>query len=239
MIALLHTEISKLRGSLALLVAVVSPALPGFLAMLALLTNDERASWSDSFRFALPLWCLFLAPMVVAAFTALVGQIEHRGRGWDHLLALPIARPQIFVAKIVVIFLSSWAMTLLVIAFTALGTIAGGVLGSGIPQDVFPWRDLARQTVLIFGSTMALIAIQSWVALRFANFVIPLVVGIGGTLVALAVMMTRTKQAEWFPWVLPYNALIAADPEPYALAGFFGGIAVIGAMLLDLVRREF
>lgn len=235
---LLRTELEKLFGSLALLLAVAAPALPGFLAMLALLTNEEAASWSDSFRFALPLWCLFLAPMVVAAFTALMGQIEHRGRGWDHLLALPIARWRIYAAKIAVIFIVSLLMTLLVVGFTTLGTFVGGAFGAGIPRDPFPWRDLARQTLLIFGSMMALIAIQSWIALRFANFVIPLMAGIGGTLVAMAVMMTRTQQAEWFPWVLPFNALIAPDPIPYALAGAIGGSIVLLAMVIDLSRRE-
>ena len=238
MITLLYTELGKLRGSLALLVAVVAPAFPGFLAMLALLTNEEPASWSDSFRFALPLWCLFLEPMVIAAFTALVGQIEHRGGGWDHLLTLPIARWRIFAAKILVILIASLVMTLLVICFTILGTIFGGALGSAVPLEPLPWRDLARKTALIFASTMALIAIQSWIALRFSNFVVPLVVGIGGTLVAMAVMMTRTQQADWFPWVLPFNVLIAPDPVPYAVAGLIGGCLIFVAMMLDLTCRE-
>ena len=113
MIALLRTEIEKLRGSLALLVAVAAPAFPGILAMLGLLSGGRAASWSDSFRFMLPLWCLFLAPMVIAAFTALAAQIEHNGRGWDHLLALPIARWRIFAAKTAVMFGASLLMTLL------------------------------------------------------------------------------------------------------------------------------
>lgn len=235
---LLLTELKKLNGSLALLVAVAAPALPGFLAMLALLTNDEPASWSDSFRFALPLWCLFLAPMVVAAFTTLMGQIEHRGRGWDHLMALPIARWRIFAAKILIIFATTIFMTLLVIGFTVLGTLVGGALGPGLPEENFPLDGLIEKTILIFLSMATLVAVQSWVAYRFANFVIPLAVGIGGTLVAISVAMTRTEQANLFPWVWPFNALIMPDPQPYAIAGGVLGCVVTAAMLFDLTRRE-
>ena len=238
MIVLLRAELQKLHGSLALLVAVVAPALPGFLAMLALLTNDEPASWSDSFRFALPIWCLFLGPMVAAAFTALMAQIEHRGSGWDHLLALPIPRWRIYAAKMAVIFAATFVMLLLVIGFTVIGTLVGGNFGSVLPEEPFPWHKIVRQTFLIFGSMAALTALQSWIALRFANFVIPLVAGIGGTLVAMAVMMTRTKQADWFPWVLPYKALIEPEPMPYAIAGAVGGLCVVLALIVDLTRRE-
>lgn len=238
MIVLVKAEFQKLHGSLALLVAVAAPALPGFLAMLALLTNDEPASWSDSFRFALPLWCLFLAPMVIAAFTALAAQIEHRGQGWDHLLALPIARWHIYAAKIAVIFAAALMMTVLVIGFTVLGTLIGGEFGIALPQEPFPWRNLAWQTLLIFASTAALVALQSWIALRFANFVVPLVLGISGTLVAMAVMMTRTQQADWFPWVLPYKALIEHAPVPYAVAGAVGGLFIIIITIVDLSKRE-
>lgn len=239
MITLVFTELQKLRGSLALLVAVAAPALPGLLVMLALVSNDRPATWTDTYRFALPLWALFLAPMVVAAFTALTAQIEHRGHGWDHLLALPIARWQIFAAKIVVTLAAVVLMTVLVLAFASLGTLLGGAMGTGVPEETFPWAKLAQQGMLMTASMITLVAIQLWVALRFASFVVPLVVGIGGTLVALAVMMTRTEQAEWFPWVLPFNTLVAPAPERYAMIGLFTGLTILAAMMPVLARHQF
>ncbi len=91
----------------------------------------------------------------------------------------------------------------------------------------------------MIASMTALTAIQLWVALRFANFVVPLVVGIGGTLVALAVMMTRTQQADWFPWVLPINTLVAPTPDRYALVGLITGLAILVAMVPSLAKHEF
>lgn len=239
MITLISTELKKLRGSLALLVAVAAPALPGLLIMLALLSNDRVAAWSDILRFAVPLWALFLAPMVIAAFTALAAQIEHRGQGWDHLLSLPIARWRIFAAKTVVTLLAVMVMSVLVLTFASLGTWIGGAMGQGVPATPFPWARMARSGALMTGSMTALVAVQLWVALRFSNFVVPLVVGIGGTLVALAVMITGTQQADLFPWVLAYNTLITPTPERYAMVGLFAGLAILAAMVPVLARHQF
>lgn len=239
MITLILTELRKLKGSLALLVAVAAPALPGLLLMLALPSNGSAAKWGDTFQFALPLWALFLAPMVIAAFTALTAQIEHRGHGWDHLLALPIARWRIFAAKIVVTFGAVVVMTVLVLSFASLGTLMGGAMGPGIPKEAFPWATLLKQGALMTASMTTLIAIQLWVALRFANFVVPLVVGIGGTLVALGVMITRTNKAEWFPWVLPFNTLVTPTPGQYAIVGSIVGLAILAAMVPLLARHQF
>jgi len=84
-------------------------------------------------------------------------------------------------------------------------------------------------------SVTTVVASQLWVALRFANFVVPLIV----RLVALAVMMTRTQQAEWFPWVLPFNTLIAPPPERYAMVGLSMRLAILSAMVPILAKHQF
>ena len=60
--------------------------------------------------------------MVIAAFTALTGRIEHRRHGRYHFPALPIARWRIFATKAVVTFAAVHLMTLLVLALASLGT---------------------------------------------------------------------------------------------------------------------
>lgn len=240
MIALLGTEWRKLNGSLALLLAVVAPALPGVLAALSLLSVERAPRWESIFtQFILPIWSLFLLPMVVAAFTTLVAQIEYRARGWDHLLTLPIARWQMFAAKALVVLGATAAMTLLVLVFTGVGATLGGFLGGHPPIGPLPWRTLGRTVPLLLAASTMLIVVQLWAALRFASFVVPLSVGIGGTLVALAVAMTRTDHAAWFPWVLPLRVLTSNDPVPFALFGGVGGLIVLAVMIVDLSRRSF
>lgn len=240
MIALIAVEFRKVGGSLALLPALAAPALPGLLAALSLLANDRPASWASIYtQFVLPIWGLFLLPMVLAAFLTLVAQVEHRARGWDHLLALPIARWQVFAAKAIVAVAGLVAITLLVLAFTWAGAMLGGAIGDNRPRGPLPWRLLAETVPLLLASTLALLAIQLWAALRWGNFVVPLLIGIGGTLVALAVAMTGTGQADWFPWVLPFRVLTAPEPLPIAIAGGAGGFVILLAMIADLSNRDF
>ena len=240
MIAILNVEIRKLNGSLAALLAIVAPALPGVLSALSLMTNDRTAPWASIFNeFLLPVWTLFLLPMVVAAFTTLVGQIEHRGRGWDHLLALPVSRWQVFLAKTIIVLLASSGITLLALLFTYAGASLGGALGGHAPVGAIPWHKLSRTVVLLWTGTSMMIILQLWSALRFASFVVPLSVGIGGTLVALAVAMTHTEQAAWFPWVLPMKIVSSPDPVPFAVLGGVGGLVVLAVMIIDLTRRDF
>lgn len=50
MIAILNVEIRKLNGSLAAVLAIVAPALPGVLATLSLMTSDHTARWPSIFN---------------------------------------------------------------------------------------------------------------------------------------------------------------------------------------------
>lgn len=240
MIALLRAEWRKLGGSLALLFALLAPALPGLLAALAMATNRRAPSWGSIVgQFALPLWTLFLLPMCLAAFTTLVAQIEYRGRGWDHLLALPIARWRVFAAKALVVLAAAGLMTVLMLFFVVAGAALGGAISGRMPVGALLWGAWSIRLGKVFAAGLLMAALQLWVALRFANFVVPLAVGIGGTLVALAVAITRTGQADWFPWVLPFRVAIAPDPLPAVLIGASGGALVLVVMVIDLSRRSF
>jgi len=239
-IALVHTEIRKLNGSLALLLAVVAPAFPALLVMLSVATAQRPPRWSTIFdSFMLPLWALFLMPMIVAAYTTLVAQIEYQARGWDHLLALPIRKAQIFLAKAAVVILGLVAMTILALLFTGVGAAVGGLISGHSPTGAVPIARLINVTGLLLSSALLSVALQTWIALRSASFVVSLAFGIGGTMVALAVAMTGTQQADWFPWVLPLKALGKADPASFALSGGAGGLIVFALMIADLSRRSF
>lgn len=240
MMTLLRTETRKLGGSLALLLAVLAPALPGALAALSLVSSPRGTQWSSIIgQFVLPIWALFLLPMVMAAFTTLVAQIEHRARGWDHLLALPLPRPRVFLAKAAVVLAAGALITVLVVLFAFLGASLGGAVSGRPPAGAIPWAKLAAVVTDVFAASALLTMLQLWVALRYANFVIPLAFGIAGTLVALAVAMTGSDQADWFPWVLPFKVVTDPDPVRFAIVGGVGGLVVLAAMIVDLSRRSF
>ncbi|MES2336861.1 MAG: ABC transporter permease [Pseudomonadota bacterium] len=239
MIVLLRTEARKLRGSLALALAVAAPALPGLLSLLAMASGRNAPAWSSIFGFAIPIWAMFLLPMTVAASTALIAQIEHRAHGWDHLLALPISRWQLFAAKLVVVAGVVAAMTVAMAGFTILLSMLGGLIRGEMPLGAIPWVRTARSVGYLLSASAMLVVVQLWSALRFANFVVPLGVGIGGTMVALAVAIVRTDKADYFPWVLPLNTLSGDDPALYATIGGIGGCALAVVMIVALARHSF
>jgi hypothetical protein len=50
-------------------------------------------------QLTLTTWTIVVLPLYTALAAALVAALEHQGDNWKHLLALPVARRSIFVAK--------------------------------------------------------------------------------------------------------------------------------------------
>ena len=238
MIAILRAEARKLNGSLALLFALLVPAMPALLAVLALTTRGQPPEWSDvTDRFVMPLWAMFILPMGAATFCTLLAQTEYRAKAWDHWLTLPYPRWQLLLAKLIVAVAALAGMTLLAFAFAFVLVGAAGWITGAIPNGSTGLDALAPRVGRLLGAAFLLFVLQMWAALRFANFVVPLAIGIGGTLVGLAVLITGTDQADWFPWVLPLRAIeVSGSPAPAAI-GLAGGTLAIIAMLVDLSRR--
>jgi ABC-2 type transport system permease protein len=240
MLNVLIAEFAKLRRSLVLFLCAAAPAMVALL--IALMFHQKEGGdqpWSFYLIGASAIWGFFMLPMAVTALTILVAQLEHGPRFWNHLLALPVPRGAFFAAKIALIVLLVGAMTLALFALVpALGWLADKAQPArsltGAPDLAHFGGILAR----MFGGALLLVSIQLWAALRFRSFVPPLVLGIGGTFVA--VVATGTSWGPYFPWLIPTNAL-ATDPADSQLAltiGLVGGIAVIAAMLVDLSGRE-
>ena len=234
------TELLKLRRSLALLLCVAAPSMVAVLAAVMLMDRKTSSDWQTFAISSSALWSFFMLPMTVTALTVLVAQMEHGPRFWNHLLALPVPRWRIFTAKAAVVLLLVGAMTaalavLIPLAGRVAEALAGGTQLTGAYDSKAHVLLLAR----MFEGSLLLIAIQLWAALRFRSFVQPLVIGIGGTFVA--VVATGSRQGAYFPWLIPTNAL-ASDPargEMAIMIGLWGGILVLLLMLADLNRKTF
>ena len=239
MISLIRAELAKLGGSLAMLFALVVPALTALLALLVIVVNDRQSSWSSVIdKFTLPLWAMFIFPMAAATFATLAAQVEYRAKAWDHVLALPYPRWQIFAAKTLVIHGALAAMTALLLVYTyTLVSLAGAITGA-MPTGDMAVADVTIRALRLLAAGLLLATLQLWVALRFANFVIPLAVGIAGTLVGLAVLISGTQDADWFPWVVTLRTVTGEDWQQPVLIGLVGGVLAIGAMLFDLSRQS-
>ncbi len=240
MLAVLSVEIRKLNRSLALLLCLAAPTLIAIFGFFNMLRGDEPSDWEMWLKGATGIWAFFMLPMSVTALTALVGQMEHAPRSWDHLRALPIPRWKIYAAKAICVLGLVAMMSMLNLAFS-LGAVA---LGSAIKPVVTPvgHPDLAGAVWLltkVFLASVLMVSIQFWTALRFASFVPAMALGIGGTF--FAVVATSAKQGVFFPWQMAVNMM--GEPGHWrhdtalALGCGLGLVAMAGA-IVHLSRRE-
>jgi len=125
----------------------------------------------------------------------------------------------------------------------ALMTFAAVALAAWIkpavaPTDVPDVAAYAATLGRIFLASWLLVAVQLWVALRYASFVPALATGIAGTF--FAVVATSAKIGVVLPWQIPINQL-APDLDRALLAlvlGCAGGGVALLAMAWHLARRE-
>jgi ABC-2 type transport system permease protein len=239
MIAVLAVEFRKLNRSLALLLAVVAPALIAvftFFNMLRGSSPDPYDMWLISGE---AIWAFFMLPMSVTALTALVANMEHGPKSWDHLRALPLPRWRLYAAKTLSVIAVVALMSALTLAMTWAAVEAASLVKPAVRPTDSP--DLAKHAwilVKMLAAALLLIALQLWMALRFASFVPGLALGIGGTF--FAVVATTARAGVFMPWQMPVNMLTTevGRPETALLLGGAGGLIALALAVAHLAWRE-
>lgn len=228
----LFIELQKLRGTLALLLCLTAPALVAVVAVLIAVRQSELA-WHGLLTNALGLWAYFVLPMTIAALAALLAQIEHGARVWDHLFALPVSRGTILAAKIITLVLLIGLMSIiLAMAVFGLGKLAGA-------SGPFPLAEAAKMAGEQWAASFMVAVIQLWVALRFRSFVAPIALGLAGTFLVVAAM--GAPEAIVLPWAMPLGTLdVPGGNAVLALwAGLGGGLVLLPVMIRHLSRRDY
>lgn len=239
MFAVLSVEARKLNRSLAALLAVAAPALIAVFGFFMLLRGDRGQPWDMWMTSAAAVWAFFMLPMSVTALTALIAHMEHGPRSWDHLRALPLPRWKLYAAKAICVLALLALMSAAVLAFTwAAISVASAIKPAVAPTGAFHLAKYALTLAMMFGASLLMIAIQLWIALRYASFVPGLVVGIGGTF--FAVVATSAKQGVFLPWQMPVNMLATEAWRVNTALGLGAGVGLLAliAMTLHLSRRE-
>lgn len=239
-IRMLRAEIGKLKGSLVLLLAVAPPLMMAVMGVAILASGNGPETWVQAGMGGAAVWAYFLMPLTITALTALVAGLEHQSGGWTWTLAQPGPKWLVFAAKAFVCV----ALTALITLGVAAGIIAGGLMGGAVAPDralagQIPIGLLADLLARMLGAGLFMLAIQFTVAHAFRTFAIPIIVGIGGTFVA--VVATSSRAGLYFPWLLPVN-MLAADQSNAAQAlitGIVGGAIVFTAASLWLAGRDW
>ena len=235
---LLHSEFAKLKGTLALVLCATAPVVAASMAGLIALRQTPVSADALMTQIA-ALWAYFVMPMTIAALSALIAQVEHGPRMWDHLLALPISRMQLFIAKALTMAVLVGVMTVSLVPLSFLTCAVLAALSPAVPSPFgLNWTSAATLAALMWLASFAVCALQLWVALRFRSFVAPVLLGLVGTFAVVAGM--GAKELVFLPWAMPMNMMPLGNANP-ALAlvlGALGGVGVLVLMTFDLSRKE-
>lgn len=255
------TEVFKLRRTLALWASILVPLL--VIAMTAAMNlsratrtrfdPDQPNGWDSlMLDLVLFLWCLVALPLFVSLETALLAGLEHRENTWKHLFALPIQRWTIYAAKLLVAF----GLVCLSSLVLAVGTgLEGWIILAfrpdlGLTQPV-PWDLIFLRSFAFVPVVLLMLAVQTWVAIRWRSFTVAMGLGIGGTVIGIMLLRSLKNVASTphgpllaslFPWSLPYMVLArqatANLRENAFIVGVAGGVLVAVLGCWEVVRRD-
>jgi hypothetical protein len=244
----LDAERLKTKRTLALWLAPLAPLVIIALQMAIVLERRQyyRAqegtdAWIEYGGQTVFLWTVLLLPLFITLETALLANLEHGNAQWKHLFALPLPRGAVYAAKqlsgMAIIALSMAALY----AYIVLSGLALRLLAPGLGFEApVPWWDFFRYIALAYLASWLILALHTWIGLRWHSFVVASAVGVGAMVVA--VVMIQSDWAAWYPWTLPglvANGLEAGEEIlPQLLVGCLGGLAwaLLGGW--DVVRRD-
>lgn len=157
-------------------------------------------------KLVVALWGGFIHPLALALLPALIVRPEHRFRTWRHLFSQPAPRAGFFLAK------AAQAMLLLGLMLALLGLLLA------VDRQALSWANpalrrapqgmvVAQALAWLWLGSLPALAIYLWVAHRVGSFAVPVVLGLVGFLMAVALTGQELAEAwkrDLNPWVLPY-----------------------------------
>ncbi len=248
-----RSELVKLKRTLALWVVLAVP-----LAVLGIIganvvsrgptTQLPRGNpWLALLdNFVLFVWCRLAFPLLVTLVAALLAGMEHADNHWPRLFALAIPRWSIYVGKLLA------AAGLLILSSIVLG-LGIGLLGLALNRTnpnlglvgPVPWAEIFRQVGAVCLGSLLLLAVQTWLALRWRSFALAAGIGIAGTLVAviLALSSAGPTLGRVFPWAMPAGSVptppfVSPDPGMVLSISVVVGSIAIALGCWNVVRRD-
>lgn len=241
MIRVLHAELLKLKRTLAFRVIFVLPFLVAILQLFIVLKMKEFSKsfnlWHTLATSSLQIWAVFMMPLLITLETALLNGIEHSDKQWKHIFALPVPRSYVYFAKIIVaqvlILISTFVLAILCVIVGVISTYLRPELANPGP---IPFGWIAQHAAVVWLASWFIIAIHTWISVRWSGFPIPLGAGIAGVFFAL--FAASASVGKYYPWLLPMNIFLEGRYTSAIVIGVVGGIAATFLGCFEFVRRD-
>lgn len=169
---------------------------------------------------------LFLGGTLVCS---LIANVEHQMSSWKQLLALPISRTSVFMAKLVLCLLLVAVSCLLL----SVGTVTLGLV-LGFKVELIPYLDVLRIGFMSYIAALPVIALQLWLSLANRNQTLPVALGITLSLVSIFSMVL----SEWVPLTWPYMAWESSHRLLFSGAGLLLGLLILLPGALHFARKD-
>lgn len=247
----LHAETLKMKRTIALWMVVVAPAVIVLLTFLitsqapfsTLHRNGTGHEWNALMGFALRFWTILMMPLYLTLETALVAGLDHSENHWKSLLARPVPRWTLYIAKLIVVMAMLAASTVVLLC----GILMVGAILPRIQSQVtfgspVPWTAIFRDCFEVAGLASLALTIQHWISLRWRSFTVAVSAGIVTLVVGAFAVGVAQQAGGWplyLPWALPM--LVLRKPENVQLALTIStavGLLVAAAGCLEFCRRE-
>lgn len=237
---LFQVELTKLRGSLVLLMVAAPPAMMVLMVPAVLASGNGPGTWAQMAMSGSAIWAYLLMPLTVTALTALYASIEHQNGGWTWTLTLPASKVLVFGTKALVCALLLALTTVGIgVAILAGGLVAGLIAPEEALTGALPVGLLFGILARMFLAGLLVLALQFSLAHASASFAMPIIVGIAGTFGA--VVATSAQAGIYFPWLLAVNVLASTEDRTLQaiLTGLIGGLIVFAGTCVWLAKRDW
>ncbi|GKS11602.1 RumG protein [Paenibacillus chitinolyticus] len=224
---ILGAEWLKLRKTNIWLLVFISPLL-AFATGLALPVpaNEPLIAWTLLLSTMALIHAMLFLPLLTGVFAAFVCRYEHTGGGWKQVLALPVSRSHLFMAKFLLVT-GLLAVTQLL--------FLGGLIGAGCIKGLgasIPWSQLLWPVFGGWLATLPLAALQLWVSVAWVSFAAPLALNVIFTLPNILVANSETY-GPFYPWAQPFLAMLPASDTS------LGGLHVSFETLIYVILGGF
>ncbi|WNS41836.1 ABC transporter permease [Paenibacillus sp. MMS20-IR301] len=207
-LGILSAERLKISKSWIWLLVLLSPAISVPIGLITDLKENGTLSWQVLMNAMTVIHALLFLPVLSGIFAALICRSEHSDGGWKLLLALPVRRTWVYMAK--------YLMIMLLLAVVQLSLLAA-VLGVGLyrgAEGAVPWSLLLPGLFGGWFACLPLAALQLAVSQGWSSFGAPLALNVSFTIPNMLIV-NSSRFGPYYPWVQPMLAM-----SPYGEENF-------------------
>lgn len=226
MLSILQSEWFKLRKSKIIFIIFVGPLIGLFLGLVTNLGNDVAVNeWYLSLLSMNLTYALLFLPLITGVLASVICRYEHQSGGWKQLLALPVTRGKVFIAKFILLMLLVFVIQLLYLgAIYAVGMIKGYT-------DPFPIEIVWKSIVGGWVATFPLVALQLWMSIAFKSFAAPFAVNVIFTLPSILAVNSE-RFGPYYPWAQPFEMMYIGGPSDVFFVPWEQLLTVVGGSFI-------